>query len=294
MKIIIDATEQTENCYPLTINRPNALLSVFNKTLLEHLFVKVAKQAQEVIIKIHNNHIYQIRQMELFNQCCIVNDWVEHEDDIVLDGGAFYLGDNPQDLKNNIFPIAYSWDLLNCQEKYEENIVKYISPDCVIEEFATLKGNISVGAGTIIKNGVYISGSVTIGRNCIIGPNCYIRGVTSIGDNCRIGNAVEIKNAIIGKNANICHLSYFGDSIAGNNVGLGAGFINANLRHDNLEIATSLNGKKIATKRKKLGAIIGDNVHTGINTSVYPGRKIWPGQSTKPGEIVSKDITFGL
>ena len=41
--------------------------------------------------------------------------------------------------------------------------------------------------------------------------------------------------------------------------------------------------------RRKLGMIIGDDVHTGINTTIYPGRKLWSGTSTLPGEVVRKD-----
>jgi len=37
-----------------------------------------------------------------------------------------------------------------------------------------------------------------------------------------------------------------------------------------------------------MGAVIGDHVHTGIHTSIYPGRKIWPYRSTTPGQIVDK------
>jgi hypothetical protein len=40
---------------------------------------------------------------------------------------------------------------------------------------------------------------------------------------------------------------------------------------------------------RKFGTIIGDDVHTGINTSIYPGRKLWPGTSTLPGEVVQRD-----
>jgi len=43
--------------------------------------------------------------------------------------------------------------------------------------------------------------------------------------------------------------------------------------------------------RHKLGAFIGDYVRTGINTSIYPGRKIWPNRTTLPGEVVSADKT---
>ena len=47
-----------------------------------------------------------------------------------------------------------------------------------------------------------------------------------------------------------------------------------------------LKWKLIDTGRQKLGAIIGDNVHLGINTLIYPGRVIDSGKSTIPGEII--------
>jgi len=49
-------------------------------------------------------------------------------------------------------------------------------------------------------------------------------------------------------------------------------------------------GKLWTTGRRKFGAVIGDRVHTGIHTSIYPGRKIWPGLTTRPGDIVQRDI----
>ena len=70
----------------------------------------------------------------------------------------------------------------------------------------------------------------------------------------------------------------------------GAGTITANLRHDNLNVKSPVKGQMVDSGRRKLGAIIGDDVHTGIHTSIYPGRKFWPGKATLPGEIVKKDI----
>ncbi|MEI6178244.1 MAG: hypothetical protein WCS43_15230 [Verrucomicrobiota bacterium] len=51
-----------------------------------------------------------------------------------------------------------------------------------------------------------------------------------------------------------------------------------------------VDGVLIDTGRRKFGAIIGDGVHTGINTSIYPGRKLWPATTIRPGEIVQHDI----
>jgi len=148
---------------------------------------------------------------------------------------------------------------------------------------------LQVGKGTVILPGVYIEGKVIIGKNCKIGPNCYIRGNTYIDNNCHIGQAVEIKNSIIMNKVSIGHLSYIGDSIICSNTNLGAGTITANLRHDGKNHRSMVNNQLIDTKRRKAGTIIGDNVHTGIHCSIYPGRKIWPNVCTAPGAIIKHD-----
>jgi bifunctional UDP-N-acetylglucosamine pyrophosphorylase/glucosamine-1-phosphate N-acetyltransferase len=151
-------------------------------------------------------------------------------------------------------------------------------------------GRLQVGKGTKILPGVVIEGDVIIGDNCKVGPNCYIRGSTSIGDKCHVGQAVEIKNSILLPGTNVGHLSYLGDSILGEKVNFGAGTITSNLRHDGGAHRSPVEGRMVDTGRRKLGTIVGDGVHTGIHTSIYPGRKLWPKTSTLPGAIVDKDI----
>jgi NDP-sugar pyrophosphorylase family protein len=148
---------------------------------------------------------------------------------------------------------------------------------------------LSIGKGTLVKSGSYIEGPVMIGEECVIGPNCFVRGRTSIGNNCKVGNAVEVKNCVIGDSVSVGHLSYFGDSVLGCNINIGAGTISANLRHDNENIRMLVKDTVVNTERHKLGVVIGDGVHTGINTCIYPGRKIWPNKHTLPAEVVSKD-----
>jgi len=185
-------------------------------------------------------------------------------------------------------PASYPWDLFNMTKFLFESFKFKNSGK--IEKGVTVKNNLYVGENTIIKSGTYIEGPVYIGNNCKIGPNAYLRPYTVIDDNCSIGASVEIKNCIIGSHTNINHLSYLGDSIIGSNVNLGAGFITANLRHDEGTVKSSVNGILVDTKRKKLGTIIGDNVKTGIGTIVYPGRKIWNDKTTNPQEKVERDI----
>ncbi|NJD54093.1 MAG: glucose-1-phosphate thymidylyltransferase [Candidatus Methanoperedens sp.] len=180
--------------------------------------------------------------------------------------------------------IGRPWELLDANEYFLSVLQPDISGE--IEPFATLKGSVSVGEGTIIRNGSYIAGPVIIGKNCDIGPNCYIRPGTSIGDNVRIGNAVEIKNSIIMKGTHIGHLSYVGDSIIGERCNFGAGTKVANLRHDNRTIRVTLKGKLIDSGRRKLGTIMGDDVHTGINSMINVGAVVESKSMIKPGELV--------
>ncbi|MBI2142610.1 NTP transferase domain-containing protein [Candidatus Woesearchaeota archaeon] len=186
-------------------------------------------------------------------------------------------------------PITHPWSLLDANEKILRNMGD-ASVKGEVEKGATVKGAVSIGKGTVVKAGAYIEGPVIIGENCTIGPNCYIRASTAIGNNCYVGNATEIKNSIMMKGSHAGHLSYVGDSVLGENVNLGASTITANLRHDNSHVKSMVKEKLVDTGRRKLGAIIGDNSHTGIHTAIYPGRKMWPSTTTLPGEVIRKDV----
>lgn len=211
------------------------------------------------------------------------------------DGNALaWLGDEPRKEQSIIaeisFLIIHEWDLLRANESYLQSIEE----DCIegeVSPLASIDGHLWIGPGTRMLPGVVIERNVVIGANCKIGPNCYIRDNTSIGDNCIIGNAVEIKNSIILSNTNVGHLSYLGDSILGERVNLGAGTIVSNFRHDEESHRTMIDGELVDTGLLKFGTIIGDDVRTGINTSIYPGRKLHSGARTRPGEIVQRDLS---
>ena len=149
-----------------------------------------------------------------------------------------------------------------------------------------LKGAVAIGEGSRVRSGAYIEGPVIIGDHCDIGPNCFIRPATAIGDGCHIGAGVEIKNCIIMNGSKVPHLSYVGDSVIGENCNLGAGTKVANLRLDKRDIRV----RGVETGRRKLGAIIGDNVQTGINVSINVGTLIGNDVFIGPGRTVSGDI----
>lgn len=184
--------------------------------------------------------------------------------------------------------VGKPWDMLDANEFYLKKKKPVVKGE--IQRNTVMEGDVSIGEGTIIRAGSYIIGPATIGDNCVIGPNCFIRKYTSIGDKCHIGNAVEIKNSIIMDNTNVPHLSYVGDSIIGEGCNFGAGTNVANLRFDNAEVKMNIQGEKESSGRRKLGCVVADNVKTGINVSIMPGKKIGPNKLIPPNFIVEKDM----
>ncbi len=170
--------------------------------------------------------------------------------------------------------VGRPWELIEVNEELIGKLKTEIKG--TVEAGAVIHGEVFLDEGSVIKAGVYIEGNVYIGKNCDIGPNSYIRGNTYFGDNVHVGNAVEIKNSIIMENTNVSHLSYVGDSVIGSNCNIAAGTNIANLRFDNATIKTKIKNQKIDSGRRKLGAIIGDSVKTGINSSFSPGVKSRP------------------
>jgi UDP-N-acetylglucosamine diphosphorylase/glucosamine-1-phosphate N-acetyltransferase len=180
--------------------------------------------------------------------------------------------------------ISYPWDLLTANEKLMAGLETRNSGE--VEENVVVKGPVAIGKNTVVRSGSYIVGPAIIGENCDIGPNCYIRPCTAIGDGCHIGNAVEVKNCIIMRNSKLPHHNYAGDSIIGEGCNFGAGTKIANLRLDKKEVQV----EGIATGRRKLGAIIGDGVETGINASINVGSMIGNGTFIGPGAVASGAI----
>jgi len=196
---------------------------------------------------------------------------------LLIDGGMKV---KPQPI-GQWLDFSYPWDLLSANEKFLGQLKNENRGTC--EENTVIKEPVAIGKGTVIRSGAYLVGPLIIGKDCDIGPNCFIRPATAIGDNCHIGAGVEIKNSIIMKGSKVPHLSYVGDSIIGESCNLGAGTKIANLRLDGKNITV---GER-DTGRRKLGAIIGDNVETGINVSINVGCLIGNGSQIGPGATVS-------
>lgn len=155
---------------------------------------------------------------------------------------------------------------------------------------------IVIGAGTRILPGAVVEGPIWIGREVEIRPGAYLRSGSFIGDGALVGTKTEVKRSIFLPGAKAPHLSYVGDSILGSGVNLGAGTILSNFRHDGLEIQIPAASERIATGRRKLGAVLGDAVLTGCGTVCHPGvilgadSQIYPGVQLRPGIYGARSI----
>ncbi|MEM2988890.1 MAG: sugar phosphate nucleotidyltransferase, partial [Candidatus Bathyarchaeia archaeon] len=187
--------------------------------------------------------------------------------------------------------LGRPWDVLEANRRALSKASGRIEGE--VERGAEIIGDVIVSRGAIVKSGSYVEGPAFLGEGAIVGPNSRIRPYTSIGEGVRVGNFCEIKNSVVQRGTKIPHLSYLGDSIVGEDCNFGAGTIVANLRLDSRTIRMRVKDKMVDTGLRKLGAVIGDGVKTGINVSIMPGVKIGGGALIGPGCVIYDDVEPG-
>ena len=144
--------------------------------------------------------------------------------------------------------------------------------DVMIEPNVFFGPDVEVGNNVEIRSFSYIAGT-KVGNNSTIGPFARLRPESTIKEGGRIGNFVEIKNANIGENAKLNHLSYVGDATVGTRGNIGAGTITCNY-----------NG---VFKSK---TFIGDDAFIGSNTSLVAPVTIGSGAIVGAGSVITEDV----
>ncbi|WP_436900416.1 bifunctional sugar-1-phosphate nucleotidylyltransferase/acetyltransferase [Halovenus halobia] len=183
--------------------------------------------------------------------------------------------------------VGRPWELLEANEWRLGTLDRRL--DGTVADTATINGAVVVEDGATVKSGSVIEGPAYIGEGATVGPNAYVRGRTLLAENTKVGQSVEIKNSVIMAKSAVPHLSYVGDSVLGREVNFGAGTNVANLRHDGGDVQLTVKGERVSTGRRKFGVVAGDDVKTGINTSLSPGVVLSTGARTTPGESVTRD-----
>jgi len=190
--------------------------------------------------------------------------------------------------KSDWIDIGRPWDLIEANSWALKRMEHKVFG--TVENGAHLIGPVSVAETARVRSGAYIEGPSFIGEGSDIGPNCYIRPCTSVGKSVRIGNACEVKNSIVMDGTHMGHLSYVGDSIVCERCNLAAGTITANLRLDDGQVKMLVKDKVVDTGRRKLGAVLGAGVKTGIHALLMPGVKIGPRSWIGANFTVQRDV----
>ena len=145
---------------------------------------------------------------------------------------------------------------------------------------------IILGSGSVVEPGALIKGPAVIGDNTEVRQGAYMRGNCLVGSKCVVGHTTEMKNSIMLDGAKAGHFAYVGDSILGNAANLGAGTRLANLKMIAGTIVIRFENQRYDTKRRKLGAILGDDTETGCNSVLSPGTLMGPSSIVYPGIAV--------
>lgn len=163
-----------------------------------------------------------------------------------------------------------------------------------------------LGVDSQVLPGSIIKGESTIGEGCTIGPNSFIENSTIedeceinstqvfdstikkgtqigpfvrirpnciVGNDVRIGNFVELKNAKVGDETKISHLTYIGDADLGKNINVGCGCATVNY-----------NG------REKSHTTIGDNAFIGCSTYLVAPVTVGDNAYTAAGSVITEDV----
>ncbi len=186
---------------------------------------------------------------------------------------------------------------LVCNDDTKGRIQVWIQGERVPEAAVICAGSIfvdfrvEIGLGAVIEPGALLKGPVIIGKNSEVRQAAYLREDCFIGSGCVVGHATEVKHSAFLNGAKAGHFAYIGDSILGNQVNLGAGTKLANLRFGpgSVRIKTG-SGESLDTGRRKVGAVLGDQVQTGCNSVTNPGVFLGQGSLISPNSTVKAGL----
>lgn len=204
---------------------------------------------------------------------------------------------------NDRVALAQAQKLMQQRINHEHmlNGVTLIDP-----ENTYIESDVVIGADTIIEPSVYLKGKTVIGKNCYVsmnseiidsilednvrvrsssieesyvskgadvGPMAHIRPNSRLGKRVHVGNFVEVKNATIGDDTKMGHLTYIGDATLGSRINVGCG-----------TIVVNYDGKY------KHHSTIGDDSFIGCNSNIVSPVEIGDRVFIAAGSTITKDV----
>lgn len=142
-----------------------------------------------------------------------------------------------------------------------------IGPDC------SLHDTVADHCATVVRT---TSNGAIIGEGAHVGPYTYLRPGTVLGAGAKAGGFVEMKNANLGANSKVPHLSYVGDATIGEGTNIGAATVFVN--YDGQE---------------KHHTQVGSHVRIGSDTMLVAPLVIGDGAYTAAGSVITEDVPAG-
>ncbi len=178
--------------------------------------------------------------------------------------------------------VTYPWEALDELKDFILELGNELDP----ELYDKAGDDIWVAKSATVAPTAYLHGPLIICENAEIRHCAFIRGTAIVGAGAVVGNSTELKGSILFDGVQAPHYNYVGDSILGYKSHMGAGSITSNLKADKSIVYITVNGEKICTGRKKLGAILGSCVEIGCNSVLNPGTVIGSGTNVYPLSMV--------
>ena len=169
--------------------------------------------------------------------------------------------------KDLLIKYAYPWEVLPHISEFILELGKKLPKD----EYKKIGEDVWIHKSAKVFESAYIHGPAIICKDAEVRHCAFIRGNAIVGEGAVIGNSTELKNVIIFNKCEVPHYNYVGDSILGYKSHMGAGSITSNVKSDKKLVIIKGKDEKIETGRKKVGAMIGDEVEVGCGSILNPG-----------------------
>jgi bifunctional UDP-N-acetylglucosamine pyrophosphorylase / glucosamine-1-phosphate N-acetyltransferase len=171
------------------------------------------------------------------------------------------------------------------------DVTAEVAPDAVLQPGTQIQGASTVAGGavvgpdtTLLDTEVAEGASVVrshchlavIGPEATVGPFSYLRPGTRLARGAKVGAFVETKNADVGPDSKVPHLSYVGDATIGEGANIGAATVFVN--YDGVA---------------KHHTTVGDHVRIGSDTMLVAPVTVGDGAYTAAGSVITSDVPPG-
>ena len=165
---------------------------------------------------------------------------------------------------------TYPWEVLDEIKPFILKLGETLSPD----EYDHPSEGVWIAKDAKVFPSAYIGAPCIIDHEAEVRHCAFIRGSAIVGKSAVVGNSTELKNVVLFDKVQVPHYNYVGDSVLGYKAHMGAGSVTSNVKSDKTLVVIKEPDNPVETGRKKVGAMLGDNVEVGCNSVLNPGTVI--------------------